>query len=550
MSKTKSKGAATDAEILEALSMTIKGAVEIIEIDPELLTDSKYQPRLDYREESIRELADNIDENGLLQMPLVHRGVGECREIICGHRRVRACALLGWRVMPVRLITADLTPTEIRAIQLSENICREDLDPIETAKAYDGLLLATGSLRFVADAIGVKTATIKRQLKLLTLIPEFQADLIAKKMTLGAAYALAELSVSDQGEVWSEIQKESENHWRSHVDPGPRITEALVADIIRGREMELRSAPFDINESDCFGGACSTCPKRSSVAPDLFGISKDDVCLDRDCFETKTKHHIEKLLEKYGQTEPRKPDARFYSQWADERFQGDRLSRLEAASGIRIERAVFQLHNHIGVYYSQSSANQAQRIIDKRQAVSAAETAAAPVADEMRDDQSPKASEDPKASLQKDLEAAHREDLEEKSGLISQDHWDHIEERLDAQAAQREKAPKAGLERYAWLCQRIRISLSAPLLDLDLLRLAVMALWPLMPATNGLDLGELLSDLALDHEGTRSDRFNLASILLTAITSESRESPNEELESELLEEMIKRLRLSKQEGKR
>lgn len=60
-----------------------------------------------------------------------------------------------------------------------------------------------------------------------------------------------------------------------------------------------------------------------------------------------------------------------------------------------------------------------------------------------------------------------------------------------------------------------------------------------------VDLGEALSDLALAREGSPSDRFNLASILLTAITCESRESLNDELESEILEEMITRLRLSR-----
>ena len=106
--------------------------VKITMVEP-----NREQPRKNFDEDSLQELADSIKQFGLLQ-PILVKDRGEYYEIVAGERRWRAAKLAGLKEIPV--IIRDLTDQEIVEISLIENIQREDLNPIEEAQAYKNLL--------------------------------------------------------------------------------------------------------------------------------------------------------------------------------------------------------------------------------------------------------------------------------------------------------------------------------------------------------------------------------------------------------------------------
>ena len=98
---------------------------------------SPYQPRRDFREEELRELAESLKNNGLVQPPTVRKNANGKYELIAGERRLRAAQLAGWTKIPVTLVDADDQTAAV--MTTTENLQREDLNPIEEAVSYKTL---------------------------------------------------------------------------------------------------------------------------------------------------------------------------------------------------------------------------------------------------------------------------------------------------------------------------------------------------------------------------------------------------------------------------
>jgi len=112
------------------------GALRTLPVD--IIQRGKYQPRVDMHQESLQDLADSISEQGVVQ-PIVVRGIGEGRyEIIAGERRWRAAQLAGLHEIPA--VIRDVDDRSAIAIGLIENIQRENLNPIEEARALKRLV--------------------------------------------------------------------------------------------------------------------------------------------------------------------------------------------------------------------------------------------------------------------------------------------------------------------------------------------------------------------------------------------------------------------------
>jgi ParB family transcriptional regulator, chromosome partitioning protein len=176
-----------------AAPAAIPGGQFTLQVDIDLIDPSPYQPRTRFREESLEELARSIRSSGIIQ-PLVLRPTGNRYQLIAGERRWRAAQRAGMDRVPavVRQVPDELA----LELTLVENIQREDLNPIEQARAFERLM-AEFDLRQedVAERTGKDRATVANAVRLLKLEPQIQ-DLVEEgRITAGHARAL--LAVPD-----------------------------------------------------------------------------------------------------------------------------------------------------------------------------------------------------------------------------------------------------------------------------------------------------------------------------------------------------------------
>ena len=171
------------------------------EIPVDLLQRGRYQPRLDIRQDSLEELANSIKAQGVVQ-PIVARPIGksgdsERYEIVAGERRWRAAQMAGLDTIPA--VVRDLPDEAAIAMALIENIQREDLNPLEEARALDRLIrefdLTHGE---AAEAVGRSRASVSNLLRLLELADKVKPMLEARQLEMGHARAL--LSIGNPAE--------------------------------------------------------------------------------------------------------------------------------------------------------------------------------------------------------------------------------------------------------------------------------------------------------------------------------------------------------------
>ncbi len=156
------------------------------------IAPNPYQPRREFSQESIAELARSISEHGLLH-PIVVRAAGEGWQLVAGDRRLRAVRKLGWETVP-----GLVRPVEDRAmlvLALVENLQRTDLSPLEEAEGYRQLMKQFGlAQKEVAERVGRDRSTVANALRLLGLPPAVRRLLEEGRITAGHARALLGLS--------------------------------------------------------------------------------------------------------------------------------------------------------------------------------------------------------------------------------------------------------------------------------------------------------------------------------------------------------------------
>jgi ParB family transcriptional regulator, chromosome partitioning protein len=172
---------------------------ELAKLPVDLLQRGRYQPRIDMRQETLQELADSIKAQGVVQ-PIVVRpigtpGLGESQryEIIAGERRWRAAQLAGLTEIPALIRRV---PDEAAiAMALIENIQRENLNPLEEARALDRLITEFHMThQQAADAVGRSRAAVTNLLRLLDLPPEVSERVEKREIEMGHARALLGLA--------------------------------------------------------------------------------------------------------------------------------------------------------------------------------------------------------------------------------------------------------------------------------------------------------------------------------------------------------------------
>lgn len=158
---------------------------------------SPYQPRRDFHEAELQELADSLKNNGLVHPPTVRKNSLGKYELISGERRLRAAQLAGWKKIRVTLVEADdLTAA---AMTTTENINREDLNPIEEAVSYKNLQdMFNLTQQQVAERVGKSRAAVANSTRLLELPDEVKSLVSNLLLTVGHAKVL--LSIDDEKE--------------------------------------------------------------------------------------------------------------------------------------------------------------------------------------------------------------------------------------------------------------------------------------------------------------------------------------------------------------
>lgn len=193
--------------LISTESVRTGGSSTINEIAIDQIEPNPNQPRREFDEEALAELATSIREIGIIQ-PITLRQVADNKfQIIAGERRWRASQLAGLRAIPAYIRT--IKDENVMEMALVENIQREDLNAIEIALAYEHLLENTGMTQEkVSERVGKSRTAITNYLRLLKLPAQVQMALQKKEIDMGHARALLSLdSPSLQIKLFKEIQK-------------------------------------------------------------------------------------------------------------------------------------------------------------------------------------------------------------------------------------------------------------------------------------------------------------------------------------------------------
>ncbi len=192
--KKKTTGAAGREDKTEEKVTPAQGGVIYVDIND--IKPNASQPRKQFDEDKLQELADSIEKHGLIQ-PIVLRKAGKGFEIVAGERRWRAARIIGLKEIPA--IVKELTDEENMLLAIIENMQREDLNPIEEAEGIKQMIDTYGlTQEQVSLSVGKSRPYITNSLRLLKL-PEIVRQLTAEgKISMGHARALAAIKDEDK----------------------------------------------------------------------------------------------------------------------------------------------------------------------------------------------------------------------------------------------------------------------------------------------------------------------------------------------------------------
>lgn len=164
----------------------------IIELDINAIVPNEYQPRRNFKNDSLQELASSIKEKGIIQPVIVRKITDNSYRLITGERRWRAAKLAGLTKLPA--IIKDAAPAETLELALIENIQREDLNPLETAEAFQRLI---NDFNLTHDGLSKKVgkdrATVTNYLRILKLPSEIKTWIAEGSLSMGHAKALLQI---------------------------------------------------------------------------------------------------------------------------------------------------------------------------------------------------------------------------------------------------------------------------------------------------------------------------------------------------------------------
>ena len=180
--------------------------VEQIEI--KMIHPSQFAIRDNFQKNSPDDdaLANSIREHGLLQ-PILIRPIVHGFEIVAGHRRFQACRSLRWRSMPCRI--REISDKQAYELQLTENIQRKSMDPIEEAEAFRRYVIdfGWGGVTELARELGMSEEYISHRIQLLRLPDEVKEQILAQRLNVSQAIELSNIPAQTQSEIISQVIK-------------------------------------------------------------------------------------------------------------------------------------------------------------------------------------------------------------------------------------------------------------------------------------------------------------------------------------------------------
>lgn len=256
---------------------------KIQEVSLNKIRPSAMNPRKTFDQESLQELADNIKRQGLLQ-PITIRPVRDPLnkdrsvtpyEVVCGERRYRAVKLNGSDTIPC--IIREMTDEEALDAMLTENLQRQDVDPIEEAFAFGQLVKTGKSIEEIALRFGKSKRFIQERIKLDNLLPELKKMVTDGNLHIGAAMHVCKLTEDEQREFleWCEDQE----------DISKRDAEEFTDDLF----MNISKADWHKDFKGSCGTTCIECPFNNANVGCLFYEMKphDATCTNRERWNAK-----------------------------------------------------------------------------------------------------------------------------------------------------------------------------------------------------------------------------------------------------------------------
>jgi len=209
----------------------------IVELDIEDIEMNPFQPRTNFNEETLRELASSIRELGVIQPITVRKLAFNKYQLVSGERRFRASKLIGNQTIPAYIRIAN--DQESLEMALVENIQRQDLDPIEIALSYQRLIDEIQlTQEQMSERVGKKRSTIANYLRLLKLDPIIQTGMRGRFISMGHGRAIVNIkSQVDQLEVYEKIISNKLS---------VRATEALVKNLNNPTETKSNSETTEL----------------------------------------------------------------------------------------------------------------------------------------------------------------------------------------------------------------------------------------------------------------------------------------------------------------
>ncbi len=224
---------------LAALVPTTGGEKEgLIDLDINSVIANRYQPRQVFDQSALESLADSLKQHGLIQ-PITVRKTGRGHfELISGERRWRAAKLAGLSTIPA--IIKSVEDRELMEWAVLENLQREDLNPIEKARAYEKLISEFSlTQEAIATRMGIDRSSVSNFLRLLQLPSELWDDISAGHLSMGHAKALLSLdSKENQFKLAGEIKRRGIS---------VRQAEALVQQLKKSPDLKKPSPPAPVN---------------------------------------------------------------------------------------------------------------------------------------------------------------------------------------------------------------------------------------------------------------------------------------------------------------
>ncbi len=236
MAKPKGLGRGLDALLGDENAAAPAGGENLRNVGVDELAPGKYQPRSQMDEEALRELADSIRTQGVMQ-PILVRPVEAGRyEIVAGERRWRAARMAGLATVPV--LVKEIPDQQALAAALIENIQREDLSPLEEAAGIQRLVQEFSlTHQAIAETLGRSRAAVTNLLRLLELAPPVRELLAQGRIDMGHARALLALPIARQLDLAREA---------AHKGLTVREVEARVAASLKGPQPRRPRADRDV----------------------------------------------------------------------------------------------------------------------------------------------------------------------------------------------------------------------------------------------------------------------------------------------------------------